>query len=190
MGISMNVFKSYTSSNHKRKLSLFSILYLIATGIAAFQGISFYFGEIWAAIILTISLITGFSLPLTIGAFFGILKVWGWHWFFAALFTFPGILFIFLGTSLLAILTSIAAIVYAPMKKRKSYNLNKEQNSEQKKYTKDKNYTKYNDENTSDPNEYTIRTYYESGNVKSEETFKDGSKIGKTKFFKENGMPE
>src|SRR5882757_9047758 len=38
-----------------------------------------------------------FTLPITVGAFFGAMTVWGWHWAPACMFAVPGLIFMFPG---------------------------------------------------------------------------------------------
>lgn len=82
-------------------------LLLIPLGIAqiyaAYLGIDFHWGPIWAWIIMGASLLFRFPLPITVGAFFGALDVWGWEWYWAILFALPGLLLLIPGV--------IAAIV-------------------------------------------------------------------------------
>lgn len=73
--------------------------------VVGFMGIQFHLGVIWAAIALLAALVFRFTLPITIGSFFGAMSVWGWHWGFAALFAVPGLIFLIPGV----ILTLIGA---------------------------------------------------------------------------------
>lgn len=58
---------------------------------AGFVGIQFHMGSWWAWGSL-LALCAGFALPITVGAFFGAMDVWKWHWSLAALFAAPGLL--------------------------------------------------------------------------------------------------
>ena len=78
------------------------LIYGVAQIIAGYLGIADGFGTIWAIVGLIIAFFFRFTLPITIGSFFGAMTVWGWHWFFALLFAAPGLIFIVPG-----ILTSI-----------------------------------------------------------------------------------
>ena len=75
----------------------FFILF-IAVGIAqlyaGFLGIEFHFGQIWAWAGVGVAIFLRVMLPLTIGSFFGAMDVWGWEWYWAALFAAPGLLFV------------------------------------------------------------------------------------------------
>jgi hypothetical protein len=63
----------------------------IAQIVAGYQGIDYHLGGIWATLAIAIFFFR-FTLPITIGAFFGAMDVWEWHWTFAALFAAPGLL--------------------------------------------------------------------------------------------------
>lgn len=70
------------------------IAFGIAQFIAAYAGIAECLGVLWAIGILAASLLFRFTLPVTIGAFFGAMDVWGFHWTIAALFAAPGLIFL------------------------------------------------------------------------------------------------
>uniref|UniRef100_UPI003B5CA13C hypothetical protein n=1 Tax=Shewanella gaetbuli TaxID=220752 RepID=UPI003B5CA13C len=72
---------------------LFTV-YGFAHVVAGFIGIDFYFGVIGAGLAILAAVMVRFTLPLTVGAFFGAMDVWHWHWAFAALFAAPGLLLI------------------------------------------------------------------------------------------------
>lgn len=65
--------------------------------VAGFVGISDGLGVGWAIAALAACLLLRFTLPITIGAFFGATNVWGWHWVFAVLLVLPGLLVIIPG---------------------------------------------------------------------------------------------
>ena len=65
--------------------------------VAGFLGIEYHLGTIWAAIAVGVAFGLRFTLPLTIGSFFGAMDVWGWHWIFAALFAAPGLILVIPG---------------------------------------------------------------------------------------------
>lgn len=69
----------------------------IAQLVAGYLGIELYFSNIATFFIIFLSIILRFTLPITIGAFFGAMNVWGWHWIFAGLFAVPGLLFMIPG---------------------------------------------------------------------------------------------
>ncbi len=85
-------------------LGLFAFLVFFAFSImqlyAGFVGINLHLGTFLAFIALIMALLFRFTLPITIGAFFGAVDVWGWHWFFAILFVAPGLIFVIPGTFL------------------------------------------------------------------------------------------
>lgn len=66
-------------------------LWLALTGIEHGLGV----GRAWGAVIA--ALMFRFTLPITIGAFFDAMNVWGWHWALAALFAAPGLLLVIPG---------------------------------------------------------------------------------------------
>jgi len=68
--------------------------YGIAQIAVGYMGIEYMFGGGWAIAALIGSLAFRFTLPITIGAFFGATEVLGWHWAVALAFTAPGLLFI------------------------------------------------------------------------------------------------
>ena len=59
---------------------------------AGFVGIEHGLGLGWAWVALIAAMVFRFTLPITIGAFFGAMNVWGWHWALAALFAAPGMI--------------------------------------------------------------------------------------------------
>ena len=77
---------------------LFYLLFVLAIGIAqlviGFMGIEFYIGTIGAVIVVALCFMFRFSLPVTIGTFFGALEVLDWPWYYALLITLPGLLLI------------------------------------------------------------------------------------------------
>ena len=82
------------------------ILFGIAQLVAGYVGIEHYLGSIGAFVVTILSSVLRFTLPITIGAFFGAMNVWGWHWFLAGLFAAPGLLFLIPGI-LAAVFSSI-----------------------------------------------------------------------------------
>lgn len=64
----------------------------IAQFVAGFVGIQDGLGTVCAGIALCVALFARFMLPITIGAFFGAMNVWGWHWALSLLFAAPGLL--------------------------------------------------------------------------------------------------
>ena len=67
------------------------VIWAIAQFMAAYDGITSYMGSGWAIGAILVSFIFRFTLPITIGAFYGAMIVWGWPWYLALLFTVPGL---------------------------------------------------------------------------------------------------
>ena len=74
---------------------LFGIIFVI-WGIAQFRagydGIFAYAGISWAITAIVVAFIFRFTLPITIGAFYGALIIWDWPWYWALIFASPGLL--------------------------------------------------------------------------------------------------
>ena len=91
-------------------IGIIGFLAFLAFGIAqlaaGFDGIEQGIGSFWAWAALVAALGFRFTLPITIGAFFGAMNVWGWHWALAALFAAPGLLLVIPG-----VLASIISLV-------------------------------------------------------------------------------
>ncbi|NCC37011.1 MAG: hypothetical protein EOM24_34135 [Chloroflexia bacterium] len=77
------------------------IVYGIAQFIAAWAGIEWYLGPLWAGAALLAAVFFRFTLPVTLGAFFGAMDVWQWHWALAAVFAAPGLVFVVPGVIVL-----------------------------------------------------------------------------------------
>jgi hypothetical protein len=73
------------------------LLFGIAQIYAGYVGIDHHLGAIWAFAAVFLALGLRFTVPITIGAFFGAMDVWHWHWSLAALFAAPGLIFIIPG---------------------------------------------------------------------------------------------
>lgn len=73
------------------------LVFGFAQFVAGYVGISHELGAGWAAGALVAALLFRFMLPITVGAFFGAMNVWGWHWALAALFAVPGLAFLIPG---------------------------------------------------------------------------------------------
>lgn len=65
--------------------------------VAGYAGIDYHIGAIWAGVAIVAAFMFRFTLPITIGAFFGAMDVWHWHWAWAALFAAPGLAFLIPG---------------------------------------------------------------------------------------------
>lgn len=60
---------------------------------AGYLGLTHHLGIFWAILAIIATFMLRFPLPVTIGAFFGAMNVWGWPWYGALLFAFPGLAF-------------------------------------------------------------------------------------------------
>ena len=65
----------------------------IAQLVAGFAGIQHHLGAFWAFVAVVLAFVARFTLPLTVGAFFGAMNVWGWSWYWALAFAAPGLAF-------------------------------------------------------------------------------------------------
>jgi len=72
---------------------IFFLGFAIVQGAIGYLGIEYHFGSGWAIGVLVLAFLFRFTLPLTIGTFFGVLDVFGWPWYGALLITLPGLLF-------------------------------------------------------------------------------------------------
>ena len=72
------------------------VILLLAIGVVqiaiGYMGIEYHFGGGWAIGAVILSIVFRFSLPLTIGTFFGATDVLGFSWIVALLITLPGLL--------------------------------------------------------------------------------------------------
>ncbi len=64
---------------------------------AGYAGIAHGLGSSWACVAIFLALYFRFTLPISVGAFYGAMTVWGWHWSLAFLFVLPGLLFVLPG---------------------------------------------------------------------------------------------
>lgn len=69
------------------------LLYGFAQIWAGYIGIDHHLGYGWAIGAVIVALLFRFSLPITIGSFFGAMNVWGWPWYGALIFAAPGLAF-------------------------------------------------------------------------------------------------
>lgn len=65
---------------------------------AAYVGIRHGMGPNWACVAIFLALYFRFTLPISIGAFYGAMIVWGWNWALAFLFVLPGLVFVLPGS--------------------------------------------------------------------------------------------
>lgn len=68
--------------------------------VAGYAGIDYHIGAVWAVAAIASAFMFRFTLPITIGAFFGAMDVWHWHWGWAALFAAPGLFLLIPGVIL------------------------------------------------------------------------------------------
>lgn len=74
-------------------LGIAMLVYGGAQIYAGIVGIKFHLGLGWAIAAAVAALFFRFTLPITIGSFFGAMNVWGWHWALALIFAAPGLAF-------------------------------------------------------------------------------------------------
>jgi hypothetical protein len=65
--------------------------------VSGYIGIEHEFGAGWAFFAIVLFLMLRISLPLMIGMYLCAANVWGWHWFYALLFTAPTLVFLIPG---------------------------------------------------------------------------------------------
>jgi|TARA_B110000503_G_C7047065_1_gene370675 hypothetical protein len=65
--------------------------------VSGYIGIEHEFGAGWAFFAIALFIMLRISLPLMIGMFLCATNVWGWHWFYALLFTAPTLVFLIPG---------------------------------------------------------------------------------------------
>lgn len=70
------------------------LVYSAAQIYAGYLGIEHHLGVIWAFVAIAAAFVFRFTLPMTVGAFFGAMDVWGWHWALALIFAAPGLAFV------------------------------------------------------------------------------------------------
>jgi hypothetical protein len=82
----------------KIALGVLGFIVFVAVALAqlgvGFAGIQDGIGTGWAYAALILAFVFRFTVPITIGAFFGAMNVLGWHWLFALLFAAPGLFLI------------------------------------------------------------------------------------------------
>jgi hypothetical protein len=78
--------------------ALVAFLVIVMSQMAAgYAGITHGLGPSWACVAIFIALFFRFTLPISIGAFYGAAVVWGWYWPLAFLFILPGLVFVLPG---------------------------------------------------------------------------------------------
>lgn len=82
-------------------LTLLGILALPAFAffqlVLGYLGIEYHLGMWWGIAGLAVGLIFRFTLPLTIGVYFGAVDVLDWHWLVGLLVAVPGLVFVIPG---------------------------------------------------------------------------------------------
>ena len=73
-------------------LIILSIGYPLSQIYAAYLGITEHLNLFWFIIALIIVVIFRFPYLFIVGAFFGAMDVWGWHWSISLLFVAPGLI--------------------------------------------------------------------------------------------------
>ena len=76
---------------------IFFLLFAVVQAAIGFMGIEYHLGHGWAIGFLIAAFIFRFTLPLTIGTFFGALNVLDWPLIGAILITLPGLVFMIPG---------------------------------------------------------------------------------------------
>ncbi len=82
---------SFFSSSVFGIFGIVFLIYMFAQLDASYEGIAHYWGNGWAIGILIGSFVVRSVLPITIGAFYGAMEVWGWSWYGSLLFAVPGL---------------------------------------------------------------------------------------------------
>jgi len=84
---------------HAVGLVAFAVFLVFASAqiAAGYAGIEHGVGHVWALVAVFAAVLLRFTLPITIGAFFGAMSAWGWHWALALLFAAPGLVFVLPG---------------------------------------------------------------------------------------------
>ena len=90
--------------------TLFYVLFGIFQMVLGIMGIAHYFGAFGVILALAGLFIYRFTLPFTIGTFFGAMAVLDVNWFFALLLTLPGVVYLIPGL-MLTVLAPIASRV-------------------------------------------------------------------------------
>jgi len=76
---------------------IFFLLFALVQAAIGFMGIEYHLGYGWAIGFLIAAFVLRFTLPLTIGTFFGALNVLDWPLIGAILITLPGLIFMIPG---------------------------------------------------------------------------------------------
>lgn len=60
---------------------------------AGWAGIESQWGWGWGLVAVTLALVARVTLPIVVGCYLCAHDLWGWNWFFSALFAAPGLIF-------------------------------------------------------------------------------------------------
>ena len=110
----------------------FGVLLMLGIGLAqmviGYIGIDYHLGAGWAIGAVVLALVFRFSLPLTVGTFFGAMDVFGFSFIVALLITLPGLLLMVPG----AIAAGIAGLV-SSFKSKPNYDYQPNYNNDEPK---------------------------------------------------------
>ncbi len=110
----------------------FGLLLMLGIGLAqmviGYIGIDYHFGAGWAIGAVVLALMFRFSLPLTVGTFFGAMDVFGFSFIVSLLITLPGLLLMVPG----AIAAGIAGLA-SSFKSKPNYDYQPKYNNEEPK---------------------------------------------------------
>ena len=110
----------------------FGLLLMLGIGLAqmviGYIGIDYHFGAGWAIGAVVLALMFRFSLPLTVGTFFGAMDVFGFSFIVALLITLPGLLLMVPG----AIAAGIAGLA-SSFKSKPNYDYQQNYNNDEPK---------------------------------------------------------
>lgn len=62
----------------------------VAQCYAGYHGISHHWGIEWAIAAIVLAFFFQFTLPITVGSYFGAIYLWHWPWYGALAFATPG----------------------------------------------------------------------------------------------------
>ena len=104
-------------SRWKDKLYGFGMLLMVLASFAygalvlflGYAGITEELGRGWALGALFLAIFLRFVAPIVVGAVFGIMYLWGWHWALAVVFVMPGIVLV-IPAILVSLLESLRSI--------------------------------------------------------------------------------
>ena len=74
-------------------MALATMAYGLLITVVGWIWIEVEFGFWWGIAAIVLAIFLRFTLPITVGAIFGAMHLWGWHWIGATLFVLPGLAF-------------------------------------------------------------------------------------------------